>query len=123
MPDKTTILGKPNSADILPDGTSTNVTTKGSTVASNDPSARPDASLAQKLKGDVQGAVHTTVGSVQAAAGAVTRNEKLEQQGFEKMREEDQRIGTKHGVMPVGTGLREKATGIPETQGVTRPAE
>lgn len=115
MPDKTTFLGQPNSAEIQPDGTTANITTSGNTVQSADPSTHPDASLGQKLKGDFQGAIHTATGSIQATAGAATRNEKLQQQGLQKMQEEDQRIGVKHGVMPVGSGLREKASGVPSS--------
>lgn len=125
MPNKTTFLGKPNSAKVLPDGTATNVTTSGTTVQSSDPSAYPDAGLGQKLKGDLRGAVHTATGSVQAAVGAVTRNEKMQHAGLQKMQEEDQRIGTKHGIMPVGSSLREQASGVRSTteQPPTRPAE
>lgn len=115
MPDKTTILGKGNSAEVQPDGTAANVTTKGEFVQSSDPSAHPDASLAQKLKGDVKGALHTTAGSAQTAVGAVTGSQKMKQEGLSKMQEEDQRIGAKHGVMPVGSGLRDKASGVPST--------
>ncbi|KAI8630587.1 hypothetical protein F5Y19DRAFT_474381 [Xylariaceae sp. FL1651] len=102
-----------NSAQVQPDGATTNVTAKGATVQSADPTTRPDASLGQKLKGDVQGALHAAAGSVQTAAGAVTGNEKLKAQGLQTMQEEDQRLGVKHGVMPVGSGLREKASGVP----------
>ncbi|KAK6084902.1 Low molecular weight phosphotyrosine protein phosphatase [Seiridium cupressi] len=125
MPNKSTVFGEHNSAEVQPDGTAANVTTKGTTVQSADPSTHPDATLGQKLKGDFQGAVHTATGSAQAAAGAVTRNEKLQQQGLQKMQEEDQRIGAKHGVMPVGSGLREKASGVPSTvdQTQTKPIE
>lgn len=121
MPNKTTILGHPNSAEIQPDSSTANVTTSGTTVQSSDPSTHPDASLGQKLKGDFEGALHTAVGSAQAAAGAVTRNEKLQQEGLLKMQEEDQRIGVKHGVMPVGSSLREKASGVPSTIDQTPP--
>ncbi|KAI0140497.1 hypothetical protein GGR57DRAFT_509419 [Xylariaceae sp. FL1272] len=109
------MLGKDH-AQVQPDGTTTNVTKSGATVSSTDPSARPDATLGEKLKGDFQGAVNKTVGSLQAATGSATKNEHMQQQGLQKMQEEDQRIGAKHGVMPVGSGLREKATGVPETQ-------
>ncbi|KAH6656110.1 hypothetical protein BKA67DRAFT_535006 [Truncatella angustata] len=115
MPDKSTLFGKPNSAEVLRDGTTANVNTSGDIVQSSDPSARPDASLGQKLKGDLQGAIHTATGSAQAAVGAVTRNEKMQQEGLHKMQEEDQRLGVKHGVMPVGSNLREKASGVPST--------
>ncbi|KAI0121138.1 hypothetical protein BJ170DRAFT_688223 [Xylariales sp. AK1849] len=115
MPDKSTILGEANSASVLRDGTSANVTTSGNIVQSSDPSTRPDATLAQKLKGDVQGALHTATGSVQAAAGATIGNKKMKEEGLLKMQEEDQRIGAKHGVMPVGSGLRDKASGTAST--------
>ncbi|KAI0556218.1 hypothetical protein F4679DRAFT_578338 [Xylaria curta] len=111
MPDKTPTLS--NSAQVQSDGTTTNVTTKGAIVQSTDPTTNPDASLGQKLKGDFQGALHAVVGSAQTAAGAVTGNEKLKAEGLQKMQEEDRRLGVKHGVMPVGSGLREKASGVP----------
>ncbi|KAI1753884.1 hypothetical protein F4782DRAFT_74051 [Xylaria castorea] len=111
MPDKTSTLG--NSAQVQPDGTTTNVTKKGTIVQSSDPTTHPDASLGQKLKGDFQGALHAVAGSAQTAAGAVTGNEKLKAEGLQKMQDEDRRLGVKHGVMPVGSGLREKASGVP----------
>ncbi|KAI1160106.1 hypothetical protein F5B18DRAFT_634105 [Nemania serpens] len=112
MPDnKTSIFS--SSAQVQPDGSVTNVTTKGKTVQSADPTTHPDASLGQKLKGDFQGALHATAGSAQTAAGAVTGSEKLKAQGLQKMQEEDQRLGAKHGVMPVGSELREKVSGVP----------
>ncbi|KAI8950725.1 hypothetical protein F4801DRAFT_336369 [Xylaria longipes] len=124
MPDKTSSLG--NSAQVQPDGTTANVTAKGAVVRSADPTTHPDASLGQKLKGDLQGALHAAAGSAQGAAGAVTGNEEWKAQGLRKMQDEDQRLGVKHGVMPVGSGLREKASGVPsevdQTQQQTGPA-
>jgi hypothetical protein len=111
MPNKSSILG--NSAHVQPDGSTANVTAKGAIVQSADPTTHPDASLGQKLKGDFQGALHAVAGSAQTTAGAVAGNEKVKAQGLQKMQEEDQRLGVKHGVMPVGSGLREKASGVP----------
>ena len=87
-------------------GTST-VTTSGAVTSSSDPSTHPDASFAQKMKGNVSGAISGTVGSMQAATGAALRNKGMEEKGLEKMGEEDQRLGAKRGVMPIGTGQRE----------------
>lgn len=102
-----------------PDGTTTNTTTDGATVRTDDPSARPDAGLGQKLAGDAKGGVAKATGSLQAAAGAASHNEKLKQQGLDKMQAEDQRLATKHGVMPLGSGLREKASGQPTAEHIT----
>ncbi|KAK7920162.1 hypothetical protein PG985_008184 [Apiospora marii] len=102
--------------EVQPDGTITNTTTDGATVRTDDPSARPDAGLGQKLAGDAKGGVAKATGSLQAAAGAATHNEKLKQQGLDKMQAEDQRLATKHGMMPLGSGLREKASGQPTAE-------
>ncbi|KAJ9654924.1 hypothetical protein H2198_006106 [Neophaeococcomyces mojaviensis] len=83
------------------------INTDGNIVTSSDPSVHPDASIAQKLKGDVQGAVKGTVGSLQGATGAMLRNKGMEEKGLEKMHQEDERLGAKAGVMPVGSGTRE----------------
>lgn len=87
-------------------GTST-VTSDGSIVQSNDPTTAPEASITQKLKGDAAGMAKGTVGSLQAATGATFRNKDMEQKGLNKMQEEDERLGAKRGVMPVGSGQRE----------------
>lgn len=102
--------------EVHADGTTTNTTTDGATVRTDDASARPDAGLGQKLAGDAKGGVAKATGSLQAAAGAATHNEKLKQQGLDKMQAEDQRLATKHGVMPLGSGLREKASGQPTAE-------
>ncbi|KAK7949152.1 uncharacterized protein PG986_010038 [Apiospora aurea] len=102
--------------EVHPDGTTTNTTTDGSTVRTDDASARPDAGLGAKLAGDAKGGVAKATGSLQAAAGAATHNEKLKQQGLDKMQAEDQRLAAKHGVMPLGSGLREKASGQPTAE-------
>lgn len=91
-------------------GGASHVTTSGSLVSSDDPSTRPDASVTEKLKGDVQGAVKGTVGSLQASAGTALRNKDMEAKGLEKMQEEDQRLGAKRGVMPVGSDRRNEET-------------
>lgn len=88
-------------------GTST-VTTSGSIVSSDDPTTKPDASMGEKLKGDFMGAVNGTIGSLQAATGTAIRNKDMESKGLAKMQEEDQRLGAKQGVMPVGSNLREE---------------
>ncbi|KAK6844322.1 hypothetical protein PG995_014432 [Apiospora arundinis] len=98
-------------AETHADGTVTNTTKDGQTVRTADPSARPDAGLGQKLAGDAKGGVAKATGSLQAAAGAATHNEKLKQQGLDKMQTEDQRLAAKHGQMPLGSSLREKASG------------
>ncbi|KAI0839502.1 hypothetical protein F5Y06DRAFT_265592 [Hypoxylon sp. FL0890] len=84
----------------------TNVTNDGSLVTSNDPTTNPSAGVGQKLKGDVSGAISGTVGSMQAATGAMLRNKEMEEKGLAKMQEEDERLGAKRGVMPVGSGQR-----------------
>ncbi|KAI1804006.1 hypothetical protein F4811DRAFT_522500 [Daldinia bambusicola] len=84
----------------------TNVTSDGSVVTSTDPTTNPSAGIGQKLKGDVSGAIHGSVGSVQAATGSILRNKEMEEKGRTKMQEEDERLGAKRGVMPVGSGLR-----------------
>lgn len=76
-------------------------------MQSSDPSTNPDASLTHKLTGDVKGAISGTVGSMQAATGAAIRNKGMEEKGLEKMQEEDERLGAKRGVMPVGAERRE----------------
>lgn len=88
------------------DGTS-RITTDGSIVQSSDPTVAPNATVSQKLKGDVAGAMKGTAGSLEAATGAVFRNENLEQKGLDKMQDEDERLAAKRGVMPVGSNLRE----------------
>ncbi|KAH8669063.1 hypothetical protein BX600DRAFT_461180 [Xylariales sp. PMI_506] len=117
MTHQTNTTGMHNNANVPFDGTTANTATPGlATRPDESSSARPHESLAQKLKGNAEGALHTTVGSVQALAGATFRNEKLEQQGLEKMHAEDKRLASKHGLKPVGTGLREKALGEPSTE-------
>ena len=88
-------------------GETSRVTTDGSVVQSADPTTDPDASMGQKLKGDLQGAISGTVGGIQAATGATLRNTEMEQKGLDKMQEEDLRLGAKKGVMPVGSEQRE----------------
>ncbi|KAI0206453.1 hypothetical protein F4808DRAFT_407334 [Astrocystis sublimbata] len=111
MPDRHPTIS--NSAQVQPDGTASNVTPKGSVIQSADPTTHPDASLGQKLKGDLQGALHGVAGSAQGAVGAMTGNQKMKAEGLHKMQEEDQRLAVKHGAMPLGSGLREKASGVP----------
>lgn len=92
-------------------GGGSHVTTEGNIVKSDDPTTRDNASVGEKLKGDVQGAIKGTVGSVQGAVGATIRNKDMEAKGLEKMQEEDQRLGSKRGVMPVGSDQRNTTTG------------
>lgn len=89
------------------DGQTSTVTTDGAIVQSADPSTRPDAPLGEKLAGDFKGAVSGTLGSLEAAAGAVLGNKQLQEKGLDKMQDEDERLGSKRGVMPVGSGRRE----------------
>jgi len=96
--------------ETTPQGSTSRVTSDGSIVRSDDPSTHPDASLGSKLKGDIAGAASGTLGSLQAAAGATLRNEAMQNKGLEKMQSEDERLGAKRGVMPVGTGQRETKT-------------
>ncbi|KAI1342732.1 hypothetical protein F5Y15DRAFT_412416 [Xylariaceae sp. FL0016] len=96
------------------DGTTT-ATADGSTVHSTDPTTNPDASLAQKIKGDVSGALKGTVGSVQAAVGSVG-SQSMKEKGLTKMQEEDERLGAKRGVMPVGSGQRHEKGETTATQ-------
>lgn len=63
--------------------------------------------MGEKLKGDLQGAVQGTIGSLQGATGAMLRNKDMEQKGMDKMQQEDERLAAKRGVMPVGSDQRE----------------
>ncbi|KAI4861793.1 hypothetical protein F4820DRAFT_451573 [Hypoxylon rubiginosum] len=83
-----------------------NMTKDGSIVTSSDPTISPSATAGQKLKGDASGALKGSIGSMQAAAGAATRNKGLEEKGRVKMQEEDERLGAKRGHMPVGSDQR-----------------
>lgn len=105
--------------EVRPDGSTANTTSSGDTVATSDPSARPDASLGERLKGDLHGTMNMASGSAQAVAGATMFKPEMQQAGLEKMQAEDQRLGAKHGRLPVGSGLREKATGQPVTDSGT----
>jgi hypothetical protein len=97
-------------SETLADGTTSTVTTSGAIVHSQDPTTNPNASMGEKLKGDVQGAISGSIGSMQAVIGSMTGNKEMKQNGLDKMSAEDQRLGAKHGVMPVGSGLRETKT-------------
>ncbi|CAJ2503741.1 Uu.00g111350.m01.CDS01 [Anthostomella pinea] len=88
----------------------TTMTKDGAVVTSTDPSTAPDASIAQKLKGDVSGAVSGSVGSVQAAAGATLRNKNMQEKGLDKMAAEDERLAAKKGSLPVGADKRLEKT-------------
>ncbi|KAI0886304.1 uncharacterized protein GGS22DRAFT_160524 [Annulohypoxylon maeteangense] len=88
----------------------TNIASDGSLVSSADPSISASATAGQKLKGDVGGAVSGSIGSMQAAAGAMLRNKGMEEKGMAKMQAEDERLGAKRGIMPVGSGQRHTTT-------------
>ncbi|KAI1391894.1 uncharacterized protein F4822DRAFT_388835 [Hypoxylon trugodes] len=88
-----------------------NIMNDGSIVTSSDPTTHPSAGAGQKLKGDVSGAISGSVGSLQAATGAMFRNKGMEEKGRTKMQEEDERLGAKRGVMPVGSGQRHTTEG------------
>ncbi|KAI2464817.1 hypothetical protein F4781DRAFT_411702 [Annulohypoxylon bovei var. microspora] len=88
-----------------------NIMSDGSLVTSADPTTNPSATVGQKLKGDASGAVSGSVGSLQAAAGAMLRNKGMEEKGRAKMQTEDERLAVKRGVMPVGSGQRHTTTG------------
>ncbi|KAI0024484.1 hypothetical protein F4780DRAFT_603697 [Xylariomycetidae sp. FL0641] len=103
--DTTATDKRPQVLSSTPAGTTT-ATAEGGTVTSTDPSTKPDASLAQKLKGDAAGAVHGSLGSVQAAAGTAIRNEAMHEKGLAKMQDEDERLAAKRGVFPVGADKR-----------------
>ena len=105
--------------EVLPNGTTSRVTTSGDLVRTQDPSARPEAKKSTKVKGDFKGAINGTIGSIQAAFGNIIRNKKMTQKGLDKMAAEDQRLGAKHGVMPVGSDLRESAVSENTTQAAT----
>lgn len=98
------------SSSTNPNGNTTQTTdTHGNIVTSTDPTAHPDAKPSQKLTGDVKGAVSGTIGSAEAAVGAMLgkHGEGLKEKGLEKMSEEDMRLATKQGVPPVGSERRE----------------
>ncbi|KAI1097755.1 hypothetical protein F4804DRAFT_326639 [Jackrogersella minutella] len=97
---------KNHPSSAAPSTGKTNITADGSIVTSSDPTTHPLASAGQKLKGDVGGAISGSIGSVQAATGAMLRNKAMEEKGMFKMQEEDERLGAKRGVMPVGSGQR-----------------
>lgn len=100
----------------------TNITDEGHLVSSSDPTTNPSAKASQKLRGDVGGAISGSIGSVQAATGAMLRNKEMEQNGLSKMQTEDERLGAKRGVMPVGSGQRH-ITGHTERETGTRNFE
>ena len=87
-------------------GVTQQVDTHGNIIASSDPSTHNNATPTEKLKGDVKGAIHGTVGSIQGATGAMLRNKGMEEKGMQKMSEEDQRLGAKRGVPPMGSDTR-----------------
>ncbi|KAI1211989.1 uncharacterized protein F4807DRAFT_417147 [Annulohypoxylon truncatum] len=97
----------------------TNITNDGTIVSTADPTVNPSATAGQKLKGDVGGAVSGSIGSMQAATGAVLRNKGMEEKGLAKMQAEDERLGAKRGVMPVGSGQRHTTEQTQATSGPT----
>lgn len=114
QPDKTstntqnlTTIAQSTPHTTTPSGQTSTVTTTGNIVQSSDPSTNPDASISQKLTGDLKGAVSGTMGSLQAATGAAMGKKEMEEKGLDKMAQEDERLGAKRGVMPVGADKRE----------------
>jgi len=104
----------------------TTTDTSGNLISSNDPSTNPSASTTSKLTGDIKGAAQGVVGGAQAALGTTIRNQKMANEGFEKMSNEDQRLGAKHGVPSVGADTRNTTTdsgtagGVPGIGGQTQ---
>ena len=71
-----------------------------------------------KVAGDVKGAVQGVVGDAQAALGNTIRNEKMANEGFEKMSNEDQRLGAKQGVPTIRASTRNTTTDAGTSSGV-----
>jgi len=115
-------LGNPSTVET------TTTDTSGNTITSSDPTTHPSAKPTQKLAGDIKGAAQGVVGGAQAALGTTIRNEKMANEGFEKMSSEDQRLGAKHGVPTVGASTRNTTTtadagtsgGVPGVGGQTQ---
>merc|ERR1711939_821721 len=70
---------------------------------SSDPSTDAQAKPTSKVMGDLKGMAHGVTGSMEAATGTLLRNKNMQEKGFEKMSEEDQRLAAKSGKAPVGT--------------------
>lgn len=83
----------------------TNAEANTQTFQSADPTTDPHAKTSSKLAGDLKGMVHGVTGSLQAATGTMLRNKNMQDKGFEKMSEEDQRLAAKSGKPPVGTNV------------------
>ncbi|KIW10424.1 hypothetical protein PV08_11388 [Exophiala spinifera] len=73
------------------------------TFQSTDPSTDAHAKPSSKIVGDLKGMAHGVAGSLEAATGTLLRNKNMQEKGFEKMSEEDQRLAAKSGKPPVGT--------------------
>ncbi|KAJ9503352.1 hypothetical protein LTR99_006787 [Exophiala xenobiotica] len=73
------------------------------TFQSSDPTTNADAKPTSKIMGDLKGMAQGISGSMQAATGTLLRNKNMQEKGFEKMSEEDQRLAAKSGKAPVGT--------------------
>ena len=73
------------------------------TFQSSDSTTDPNAKSSSKVVGDLKGMAHGVQGSLQAATGTMLRNKNMQEKGFEKMSEEDQRLAAKSGKPPVGT--------------------
>merc|ERR1712000_754083 len=72
-------------------------------LQSSDPSTNAHAKPTSKVMGDLKGMAHGVTGSMEAATGTLLRNKNMQEKGFEKMSEEDQRLAAKSGKAPVGT--------------------
>ncbi|KIW46948.1 uncharacterized protein PV06_02566 [Exophiala oligosperma] len=72
-------------------------------LRSSDTGADAHAKPSTKVAGDLKGMAHGVAGSVEAATGTLLRNKNMQEKGFEKMGEEDQRLAAKSGKPPVGT--------------------
>ncbi|KAF2154949.1 hypothetical protein K461DRAFT_276122 [Myriangium duriaei CBS 260.36] len=95
---------------------------QGNTVTSADPTTANDAPASSKLKGDFQGAIQGTVGSIQAATGATIRNKGMEQKGLEKMDQEDARLAAR-GQNPVGSDKRDATVGSAQAGSAAGPGK
>lgn len=107
-----------NNTNTTETGHTTNtIDTHGRIISSDDPTTQKGAKPTEKITGDIKGAVSGTIGSMEAATGAAIRNKRLEEKGFEKMSEEDHRLGAKKGVPPIGSETRNTTV----TEGDARP--
>ena len=90
----------------------TNAEANTNTFASHDPTTDPHAKSSSKIMGDIKGALHGTVGSMQAATGTAFGMKGMKEKGFQKMSEEDARLAQKSGKVPVGTETRDRVESV-----------